>query len=417
MDRDHPSPEPGTATESGSSRRCPYCRTTFERDDPILTCASCNAVHHGECWEENGGCAVWGCESRPAPGQPSSSSESESESDPLPHVKVRTVIEPDDVDPPLGASQPRDNRRTEPERLEALDRVDRFLVAGIRSGDFSASRQALRRLAAKLEIPGRSSMNKDELFGEILTATSGDSSGAAELVAGMNRRELDQVAALLEIAGRSGMSGPKLIEAVNRAMSESSLAWGSDPSSSRAPLPPLGASQPRDNRRTEPERLEALDRVDRFLVAGIRSGDFSASRQALRRLAAKLEIPGRSSMNKDELFGEILTATSGDSSGAAELVAGMNRRELDQVAASLEIAGRSGMTRSQLINAVRRGIAESSLTWKHHSPSPDDARSRHSGGVLDGESGGTAFFAVAVFGILLGLIVAFVILGIQGKLW
>jgi hypothetical protein len=45
---------------------CPYCNTEIEETDPNKTaCPTCGAAHHGECWQENGGCTVFGCASAP----------------------------------------------------------------------------------------------------------------------------------------------------------------------------------------------------------------------------------------------------------------------------------------------------------------------------------------------------------------
>jgi TM2 domain-containing membrane protein YozV len=44
---------------------CPYCRTPIEPDDEIHKCSACGTVHHLECWEENGGCTVFGCANAP----------------------------------------------------------------------------------------------------------------------------------------------------------------------------------------------------------------------------------------------------------------------------------------------------------------------------------------------------------------
>ena len=40
---------------------CPYCRHDIVEPDITETCPSCEALHHSECWIENGGCAVIGC--------------------------------------------------------------------------------------------------------------------------------------------------------------------------------------------------------------------------------------------------------------------------------------------------------------------------------------------------------------------
>ncbi len=47
-----------------SSRKlCPYCQTEVTPRDEEVVCPSCQVPHHSECWEENGGCAVYGCRS------------------------------------------------------------------------------------------------------------------------------------------------------------------------------------------------------------------------------------------------------------------------------------------------------------------------------------------------------------------
>jgi TM2 domain-containing membrane protein YozV len=49
---------------SGGS--CPYCRTAFEAEDAVVVCSGCETKHHGDCFEENGGCTVFGCSQAPA---------------------------------------------------------------------------------------------------------------------------------------------------------------------------------------------------------------------------------------------------------------------------------------------------------------------------------------------------------------
>lgn len=45
---------------------CPYCLAVIAGTDEVAPCPGCGAVHHGECWTENGGCAVYGCVRVPA---------------------------------------------------------------------------------------------------------------------------------------------------------------------------------------------------------------------------------------------------------------------------------------------------------------------------------------------------------------
>ena len=46
---------------------CPYCRDAIEQDAPqTVICQGCGTPHHGDCFEENGGCTVFGCTAAPA---------------------------------------------------------------------------------------------------------------------------------------------------------------------------------------------------------------------------------------------------------------------------------------------------------------------------------------------------------------
>jgi len=48
---------------------CPYCRTVIQPTDLRHVCGSCSASHHAECWDENGGCTVYGCSEAPQEGE------------------------------------------------------------------------------------------------------------------------------------------------------------------------------------------------------------------------------------------------------------------------------------------------------------------------------------------------------------
>jgi TM2 domain-containing membrane protein YozV len=46
---------------------CPYCRGPFdETGPPTIYCPSCGVPHHEDCYQENGGCTVFGCARAPA---------------------------------------------------------------------------------------------------------------------------------------------------------------------------------------------------------------------------------------------------------------------------------------------------------------------------------------------------------------
>jgi hypothetical protein len=49
---------------------CPYCRTSIAAaEGNQLLCRGCGTPHHSECFEENGGCTVFGCAAAP-PSEP-----------------------------------------------------------------------------------------------------------------------------------------------------------------------------------------------------------------------------------------------------------------------------------------------------------------------------------------------------------
>jgi Prokaryotic RING finger family 1 len=54
-----------TATAEMAGRSCPYCRFPLKEGTLVKQCGSCGSVHHNECWDENGGCAVTACEAGP----------------------------------------------------------------------------------------------------------------------------------------------------------------------------------------------------------------------------------------------------------------------------------------------------------------------------------------------------------------
>ncbi|HKD81820.1 MAG TPA: NINE protein [Candidatus Angelobacter sp.] len=46
---------------------CPYCRMPFEQAGPAqVFCTACGTPHHEDCYQENGGCTVFGCARAPA---------------------------------------------------------------------------------------------------------------------------------------------------------------------------------------------------------------------------------------------------------------------------------------------------------------------------------------------------------------
>jgi TM2 domain-containing membrane protein YozV len=46
---------------------CPYCRMPFDAaNPPRIFCTACGTPHHEDCYQENGGCTVFGCARAPA---------------------------------------------------------------------------------------------------------------------------------------------------------------------------------------------------------------------------------------------------------------------------------------------------------------------------------------------------------------
>lgn len=44
---------------------CPFCKDVVEGGD-VRACDACGAAHHGECYAEHGGCAIFACERSPS---------------------------------------------------------------------------------------------------------------------------------------------------------------------------------------------------------------------------------------------------------------------------------------------------------------------------------------------------------------
>ena len=44
-----------------SKRECQYCQSNIKLNEDYILCPSCSAPYHKDCWYENEGCAVYGC--------------------------------------------------------------------------------------------------------------------------------------------------------------------------------------------------------------------------------------------------------------------------------------------------------------------------------------------------------------------
>jgi hypothetical protein len=56
---------PGESSPAGSPV-CAICLSPIQSDQNKASCPACRAEYHADCWEENGGCAVYGCAQVPA---------------------------------------------------------------------------------------------------------------------------------------------------------------------------------------------------------------------------------------------------------------------------------------------------------------------------------------------------------------
>jgi len=54
-----------TAVKSSGSGVCVICQTPVGLQEPMTTCPACHAPYHYECWQDNGGCGVYGCSQVP----------------------------------------------------------------------------------------------------------------------------------------------------------------------------------------------------------------------------------------------------------------------------------------------------------------------------------------------------------------
>ena len=51
----------GPAAVPATTEHCAICMSSIDPGEASAQCPECRARYHAECWEENGGCAVYGC--------------------------------------------------------------------------------------------------------------------------------------------------------------------------------------------------------------------------------------------------------------------------------------------------------------------------------------------------------------------
>ncbi len=50
---------------SGDATLCAICQSPLDSGDNVTACPDCRAPYHTDCWQENQGCAVYGCSGVP----------------------------------------------------------------------------------------------------------------------------------------------------------------------------------------------------------------------------------------------------------------------------------------------------------------------------------------------------------------
>jgi hypothetical protein len=53
------------ARDTSQTQACQICFNKIEISEAPVSCPKCKALYHKECWDEYGGCSVYGCEKAP----------------------------------------------------------------------------------------------------------------------------------------------------------------------------------------------------------------------------------------------------------------------------------------------------------------------------------------------------------------
>jgi hypothetical protein len=65
---------PSAMSGASTGAMCPICQSAIGANEAQLDCPSCQQPHHRECWDEVGGCSIYGCDAAPAVTKPQDSS-------------------------------------------------------------------------------------------------------------------------------------------------------------------------------------------------------------------------------------------------------------------------------------------------------------------------------------------------------
>ena len=55
--------EATSSQPSTTNNNCPVCCTAIEQGDEVVVCPDCSMQYHKDCWNDNNGCATYGCKS------------------------------------------------------------------------------------------------------------------------------------------------------------------------------------------------------------------------------------------------------------------------------------------------------------------------------------------------------------------
>ncbi|MBN2490897.1 MAG: hypothetical protein JXQ29_08615 [Planctomycetes bacterium] len=146
-------------------RRCEWCGAVLGGGEDTAICIACDAVHHGRCWDQHGGCGWRGClnappgRQTPAPaGRPDAAPRGDIVCDrcgaPLPAAATACAV----CGTRAGGREPLEGARARPPRRIRVEEATTALVAGLAGlvslgfvlGPLAilSGRRALRRIAA-----------------------------------------------------------------------------------------------------------------------------------------------------------------------------------------------------------------------------------------------------------------------------